>query len=1085
MSGNGKQHLGAALHAHSHFSLLAGCDSPGQLLASAVQAGYAAVHLADLNAMYGLVPFCQQAREVGIKPIPGVELQVESEPRAGSHGRAEPNRLSLVAATREGYRNLCRLTSKRRLSPESFDLLVDVGACGEGLIVLCDRADWLAPLAERLTPGQLYAELTPGESTAHRRRLRRLYAAARDAGVPVAAGLDCWFVDPSDHDLHRVVTDIRLLPQGRPPRQSDYRSPERRLWSAAEAEAFFVRCPEAIAGANAVVDAVADDVLELGTFHFPACKVPRGQTAFSHLHRLCQRGLRRRYRPVRPVAVTRLAEELAVIEKLGFADYFLFVHEIVAFAREAGIPVDVRGSGASSLVSYVLGFTQVCPIEHELYFARFLHEGRTDCPDIDIDLCWRRRDEVIDFCYRRWGGERVAMICTHNTMRARGAFADTAKVMGLTADQAHSLSRHIPEGIARYMQRDWRELAEARRNLPADDPHFRRILAMAGRLEGAPRHLGIHCGGLVIAPRPLTDYLPLQWATKGIVVTQYEMNAVEAIGLVKMDLLGNRALSEIAEIRGRVSNDECRMSSEEERGRAGYSTLDIRHSTLDAIDPEDPATAALLSAGDTLGVFQAESPGMRHLCRQLRVSSREEMTIALTVIRPGPAGGGMKAAYIARHLGRETPVYPHPRLRELLGRTHGVMLYQEDTMRVAVALAGFSPSEADMLRKAVSKKRSPERMAELRDRFLAKAAGDTPDLSPEAASAIWDNIANFASYSFCRAHACVYGRIAWQTAFAKAHMPAAFYAAVFNNHMGMYPMRVHVGDAIRRGLRITAPHVNESDADSIATGADGIRLGLNFVRSLSGGAIGQLVAGRPFASLSDLRCRANLAEPELVNLIRCGACDGLGPHRQAMLAELKLESPVGELLASPMSSVERRVLNEKGGTLTDGPVAADLALDTRHSPLVTRFPWTRPFTELEKLQAEIDVLGLFLSRHPMDLVKCDAVGAGELDRHVGKRVAVAGILDATRTVKTTRGELMRFVTLEDATGLAECTFFPQAYAKFGHLFYHVGPFRVEGLVEDDDGAVTLTADAAEPLLDQSPLRWNGEEETHSPAGGEG
>ncbi|MCG3177697.1 MAG: DNA polymerase III subunit alpha [Phycisphaerae bacterium] len=1130
MGGNGERVLAAALGVHSHFSILCGTRSPADLIAQAVAGGYSALHLADVDGMYGAVGFYRAARDAGLKAILGVELhggegtehcrlQIsdcrleegtpaassmvdlqfsicnlksprgrrltgDPVPRRGDAPSSPPGRLILVAATREGYRNCCRLTSRRRLTPETFDLLADVATHRDGLIVLCDRPDWLKPLTDAMPTGQLYAALSPGDGPEHRQRLRRLFMAARDAAVPLAATLDSYFASPADHDLHRVATDIRLLPSAHPPREEDYQPAERHFRPSADMVAFFARCPEALANANAIAAACEDDVVELGVFHFPVSRVPRGQTAFSHLHRLCERGLRRRYRPVQPEAVTRLARELAVIEKLGFADYFLFVNEIVAFSRGRGIPVDVRGSAAGSLVAYVLGFTQVCPIAHDLYFERFLHEGRTDCPDIDIDLCWRRRDEVIDFCYHRWGGERVAMICTHNTSRARGAFGEVAKVMGLTATQAHSLSRHIPEGIAAYLQRDWRELAEARRNLPLDDPHFRAVLAMAARLEGAPRNLGIHCGGLVIAPRPLTDYLPLQRAAKGIVVTQYEMNAVEAIGLVKMDLLGNRALSEVAEAGRAMSKGECRMSSAKAAvsrsvrhsgGEFDHSTFDIRHSTLDDLDPADPATAALVASGDTLGVFQAESPGMRHLCRQLRVASREELTVALSVIRPGPAGVGMKTAYIRRHLGQEAAAYLHPRLQRLLGRTHGVMLYQEDTMRVAEGLAGFTPAEADMLRKAVSKKRSPERMAALRRRFLAKAAAHTPDLAPESADAIWEQIARFASYSFCRAHACVYGRIAWQTAWLKARHAAAFYTAVFNNHMGMYPMRVHVADAIRHGLRVLPPHVNRSSAESTLEGNGAIRLGLRFARGLGVGTIERIVAGRPYRDLCRLRTRARPAETELEGLIRCGACDGLGANRRAMLAEMTLESPVGELLAGDFR------LQISDCRLEEAAVGASSIANQKssicnHQSPDPRFPWARPFTPVERLQAEIDVLGLFVSGHPMELATGDWVEAASLERRVGQRVAVAGILDATRTVQTSRGRLMRFVTLEDATGTVECTLFPEAYRRFGHLFYHVGPFRVEGRAEDERGAVTLNVQQAESLVDAIPISWAAEEE---------
>ena len=1115
----------AAIHVHSHFSLLRGVESIDWLVAWAKRAGYWAIGLADVDAMYGAVPFYAAAKAAGLHPILGVELTCGMGASPMAEGRATGKmpvlRVTLLARDREGYRNLCRLVSRRQLEPERFDAagLVDaVVERSEGLFVLCDQPMLLGRLAKRLPAGSLYAELPACDKTspAARARLRAIYAAAIEHRVPVVATLDSYFaamggtpkqpdrlgvsVDapPSvqplggatqscansgiDHyTLHRIVTDIRMRSLGRSAEPIDvagdgYQPIERHHRTADELRESFAACPAALANGNHIARQCRDDVLELGTFHFPVSRVPAGETSFSHLHRLCVRGMRKRYRPVRPDVVSRLAHELSVIDKLHFSDYFLFVNEIVAFARRQGIPVDVRGSAAGSLVAAVLGFTKVCPIADDLYFERFLHAGRTDCPDIDIDLCWRRRDEVIDFCYTRWGADRVAMIATHNTMRARSALIEVAKSSGLATREAFAISRHVPEGIAGYLQRDWRELAEARRNLPLDDPRFRRMLELAGQLEGAPRNLSIHCGGLVISPGPLTDYLPLQRAAKGIVITQYEMNAVEAIGLVKLDLLGNRALSEIGDWASGIGHWEKNTRPSNPMPNA-QSPMPI---SLDDLDPCDPATAALVSSGDTLGVFQAESPGMRNLCRQLRVASREDLTVALSVIRPGPAASGMKATYIARHLGAEQPTYLHPKLESLLARTHGVMVYQEDTMRVAVELAGFTPGQADMLRKAVSKKRSPERMAALREQFVERAMKFTPDLSAESAQRIWEQIAQFASYSFCRAHACVYGRIAWQTAWLKAHCPVEFYAAVFNNHMGMYPMRVHVADAIRHGVRVLPPSVNEAGHWASGGGGDWaldtghwekktwasdlmpnaqspmpIRLGLRFVRGLSDYTARRIIAGRkagPYRTLDDLRRAARPGEPELVNLIRCGACDGLGEpgsHRGSLLAE------------AGMGIGHRGLgIGKQGQPLMPFPRCP---MPNNQSP----FPWTRPFSELERLQAEIDVLGLFLTRHPMDLIRGDWVSTDRLAEKVGCKVVVAGLLDATRTTATSNGELMRFVTLEDAAGLVECTFFPAAYQKCGHLFYHVGPFRIGGVVESDRGAVTLSADWAESLAGSS------------------
>ena len=554
--------------------------------------------------------------------------------------------------------------------------------------------------------------------------------------------------------------------------------------------------------------------------------------------------------------------------------------DIVNFALRKGIPIVGRGSAANSLVAYCLGITSADPLAHDLYFERFLNRSRTDCPDIDLDLCWRRRDEVLNYVYERHGADRVAMVSNHNTYQARSAFRDVARVFGLPIEEINRLSAMLPHYSAESI-RDAKELFPEARDFPLDREPYRTIVARAEALDGFPRHLSIHIGGIVIGDRPLTDYLPLERATKGIVVTQFEMNAVEAIGLVKIDLLGHRSLSLIADTVVAVKRN---------RGAAV---------ALPQIPDGDRETAALLRAGRTIGCFQIESPGMRSLLQMIRAENRLDVIHALSLIRPGPSGSGMKERFVRRRLGEEPTAYLDPRLEKVLGDTYGVMLFQEDILKVAAVIAGFTLEDGDTLRQAISKKRSPERIAALQERFLRGAA--ERGVRRETAEEIWKLIQNFAGYSYCKAHAVTYGAISYQAAYLKAHYPAEFLCAVMANQGGFYETREYLEEARRWGVRILPPDVTLSGVQHCAGGTmlEGrrtpgcIRIGLAQVKGISQRALNSILharAQRPFASLRDFYFRTQVNDSETERLILCGALGSLGRTRPQLLWELRLLS---------------------------------------------------------------------------------------------------------------------------------------------------------------------------------------------------
>lgn len=944
----------AALACRSYYSLLRGAVSVQRLVESARRYGYAAVALADVNAMHGAVDLFDCSRKLDIQPILGVEIITDTQHAV------------LMAENRNGYRNLCRITTARNLDAQ-FDLVRQLRQYHDGVICIVSCPILLEALADIMPRQNLFAASLDlsARQTVPPKDIRPVACGAFNA------------IDETDIAIAKLLSRIRSLSvngAGPPDRRSQ------KLPSCPTFQASFRQSPDALAANEEIMHRCTLDLLDAGLF-LPKVQLPGGTSPDRELSRLCHLGLPKRYRILTRDIVKRLEHELSVIQKKRFSDYFLVVRQIVDFAKRNNIAVDVRGSAAGSLVAYVLGFTRVCPIEHNLYFERFMNPGRQDCPDIDVDLCWRRRDDVIRFCYENWGHDNVAMISTLNRYRYRSAVRDVARALGLAPPQIN-------------------ELVRRRREHPQ-----RAIYKLAEKLLDVPRHVGVHCGGIVIAPQPVAELSPLQMAAKGVIVTQYDKDAAEAAGLVKIDLLGNRSLSTVQEAAAII----------------GPQSIDI-----DRIDAEDPKTADMLSRGDSFGVFQCESPGMRQLLRGLKIRNRRDVAIALSLIRPGPAAGGMKAEYIERHVHKKPFTYLHPKLQEVFGDTYGVLLYQEDVMRLAVEVAGYSVAEADRFRSEVSKKVAPERLQQQYIDFVysrARSAG----IDRRTAETIWDSILRFAAYSYCKAHATVYANIAWQTAWLKAHFPLAFYASLFNNHHGMYPMRIYVWDAIRHGIRVLGPHVNRSDAEW-STQAKAIRAGLHVVKGLSCSSIAALIeqrSRRPFSDLNDLRARVRLNAPEIANLIHIGACDGLGKSRPAMLMQLNYAPP--------------------------NPQQPPL-FDWLPNPTTEQLP---DYDRVARLKAEVDVSGIPFCMHPAILLNTRHVPADRLARFINREVTVAGFIAAARKARTNDGRVMGFVTIEDASGLAEVTFFPDDMQNYHQIIMQPGPVWIRGRVTEHMSSISI------------------------------
>lgn len=1018
-------------------------------------------------------------------------------------------RAVLLARDAVGHAAICRFTTRRQVS-RGFDLRRELpgflAADADGgrghLFCLTDSEELLAALAAK--PGQLAATgdslrvlLTTAGGLAgpDRRRLRRLADWAEARQVPVVAGADAYAAAPNGLALQKLLSTIRTGATLSSVEASACAPAGAWLRPPVEMELLLCEFPAACPESDAVADACRFR-FELGKWRYPAFPLPPGEDADRMLARLCREGLARRFGgAVPPAAEERLARELAVVAQLGFAGYLLIVWDIVRHAGERGVPSVGRGSAANALVCYALGITHVDPLAHDLYFERFLNPERVSPPDIDLDFGWKDRDAILAYVYRKYGRSRATMICNLNRFSARSAFREVAKAHGYGDDDVGAITRRLPR--AALDDPDWTpdRVPEAS-SLPLSREPYRSILAAARALNRFPRHLGIHAGGLVLDRQPLTHLFPLQWAHKGILVSQLDMYAVEALGLVKIDLLSQRGLAVIADA-----------------ARAVARHHGVRFD-LGWLPDGDDATRRLMREGRTLGCFYVESPAMRSLLRRLRADTFPVVVAASSVIRPGPSDSGMGRSFVRRHLGLEPPTLPHPRLT-FLRETHGVMIYQEDVMRTLSAVAGFTLGEADLMRRAMSFKGRAEEFLALQGRFLegARATGAAREVGAAGIAELWRQVSSFAGYAFCKAHSASYAVLSFQAAWLKAHYPAEFMAAVLDNGGGYYTTAVYLEEARRLGLRILLPDVNRSEAGF--TGRDGaVRIGLGQVHGLSQRSLAQIVAARraggPFATLDDLLARVPaLSRPEVDDLIRCGACDSLGPTRPELLwrhallrrwqtgggraagggrrqaggghREAALARDAGAVrygAAGGPPAIARRAGGRRGVPAAPPPLtlfgvegALALAAQPAAQPATESQPRLVPgladFTPEEKLRHELAILHLAASGHPLVLLRerlrqRGAVPVGELPGLAGRRVRVAGLLVTAKTARVHKtGERMKFLTLEDETGLCEVTLFPRVYRRYGRLLLTRGPYLVAGRVEDDHGAISLTAEEVE------------------------
>jgi DNA-directed DNA polymerase III PolC len=751
--------------------------------------------------------------------------------------------------------------------------------------------------------------------------------------------------------------------------------------------------------------------LPVGQPHYPRLDLPNGMSAGVYLRRQAEAGAKKLYGGISPEVRSRLDHELDVIGRRGYEPIFLIVKDLLDYARRSDIPTASRGSASSSLVAHCLGITTPDPLVHDLYFERFLNPARTTPPDIDTDICSRGRDQVIAYAFERFGAERVAMVATVNRFRPKSALSDLAKARGLAPELVRELSAKLPHAFWSRREEDdgsgegKSPFAEAE----AAYPRLKSLFQEAENLLKIPRHLSVHPGGLVVAPGAITDRVAVMHSgSKGVVITQMDLDAVEALGLVKIDLLGIRGLSVMGDVAAAIQSWR--------RSEFAHS-LDV----LESIPETDRLTADLVESGKTIGCFQIESPGMRGVLREIHARTPADILAALALYRPGPLQGGLKDAFVRRFKGLETVSHLHPALAPLLADTYGVILYQEQVLRIANQLAGFTLEEADLLRRAMSHFDPGKQMQELKMHFIRGSEGIS-HVAPEMGERIWELMAAFAGYGFPKAHAASYAVVGWRSAWCKTHFPAEFMAAVLANWGGYYSQRIYLSESRRLGLRVYPPNVNHAETQfSVAYpgGEPVLYMGMDQVRDLTSQTQDRILRGKPFHGIDDFLTRVDPRKKEAENLARCGALGDFGC----------------------IPNVLARI--QGGGWRSRQPGLFDSRPDDCGEP-----DW-----DLEtKCKAQEDVLGTAVDAHPLELAaeriaNAEAVSTVEASGMVGQRVRVAGARMNSRRSRTAQGESMMILTLEDLEGLLDVIFLPAVYQRYRNALSGATLMIVEGIVE--------------------------------------
>lgn len=1044
----------AHLHVHTEFSLLDGASRIKNLVTAVKELGMDSVAITDHGVMYGTIDFYKECLKQGVKPIIGCEVYLAPGSRKE---RQEINgvkyyHLILLAENQTGYRNLVQLVSLANIEGMYYKPRVDkelLNKYHEGIICLsaCVAGEIPRALiqgnkakAESLVQEYLnifgkdnfFLEIQNHGLAEERISNAGLVELAQKYNIGLVATNDCHYVSRADSEFHDILLCIQMGKTIDDPARMRFNSDDYYVKSPAEMAELFKDYPEAIANTEKIAARCQVD-FEFGHIQLPYYPIPSQYADDeAYLRALCEQALPNRYPKSSEAVIKRLDYELSIIHRMGYDSYFLIVWDFINYSRQHGIGVGPgRGSAAGSIVAYLLGITNLDPLKYELLFERFLNPDRVTMPDIDIDFDYIQRSKVIDYVKERYGYDHVAQIVTFGTMAAKGAVRDVGRVLNMPYSQVADIAKLIPNELKITLDKALKESADLRK-LYDSDADVKKLIDLARKIEGLPRHSSTHAAGVVIARNPLTDYLPVA-VSEGTLVTEFDKDHVEELGLLKMDFLGLRTLTVINDTIANIKKNR-------------QEVIDIN-----AIPLADELTADMLCAGKTGAVFQMESSGMTNLVKDLAPRNFADLIPTVALYRPGPLGSGMVEDFIGGRHGTKEVTYMHPLLEPILKETFGVVLYQEQVMQIVQVLAGFSLGQADLLRRAMGKKKHEILLAQ-KENFLKGCAQNQIDA--DLATTIFDLLTHFADYGFNKSHSAAYALVAWQTAYLKAHYPAEFMAAMLTSIMDTQKVPRYIELARRMELEILPPDINASMAN-FSVDHEAIRFGLAAVRNVGDAAIASIVEARQadggFKSLLDFCKRidtSTINKRMVESLIKCGAFDSLGAKRSQLLA----------IMDAAMSEAQREKRDAMNGQL--GLFGEDIG-----ETYALKLPDIPEASMPERLNWEKENTGFYITGHPLDEFRASLKNLPTIEfiQHGGVKdkqvVRIGGMVTEAKRITTRKGDTMCFLTIEDYTERLEVTVFPRVFYVNTAVLVPDMPLIIQGRVDvDDDAGVKLLAD---------------------------
>ena len=1064
------------LHCHTEYSLLDGANKIDKLFERIKSLKQPAVAMTDHGNMFGAVEFYRQAMSHGIKPIIGCEIYVAPGSRFEKKGvdkgpKEYNNHLILLAMNHEGYRNLCKLVSlgfmegfyyKPRIDK---DLLKDfnggliaLSACLQGEVAQAlmlghmEKAKAAAESYAEIFHDRYYIEIQDNKLPQQEQVNPLLVELAKDLSLPVVATNDCHYGEREDYNAHDVLLCVQTGKTVHEDNRLKMETDELYLKSGEEIRKGFEYCPEAVERTLEIAERCNVEI-EFGKYHFPTYTPPKAISLDDYLDELAHAGLEERLEgvtdpEVKKAYTERLDYELDVIKRMQFPGYFLVVADFINYAKQNGIPVGPgRGSSAGSLVAYVLKITDLDPIRHVLLFERFLNPERRSMPDIDVDFCIRGRAQVIQYVKEKYGADRVAQIATFGTLKAKAAIKDVGRALGFSFAETDAIAKLIPapkQGFD-YPLTECIKMESRLPELMKSDPRVKNLIDHALRLEGLTRHASTHAAGVVLSNLPLVDHLPLFVDKEGGIVTQFDMDSVEKIGLVKFDFLGLKTLTLL---------HDCLELIEQSRGER----LDLNRLSLD-----DKKTYRLLCDGNTTGVFQLESGGIREMTKRIRPNCFEDLVAILALYRPGPLDSGMAESYIKRKHGKEKTSYLHRLLEPVLKDTYGVIVYQEQVMQIAQVLGGYSMGDADILRRAMGKK-DPEEMAAQRDRFVEGA--QKKNIDAQRATEIFDQMETFARYGFNKSHSAAYALVSYQTAYLKTHYPVEFMAALMTSEMGDTDKVIkNLAECRNKEIEVLAPDINESRSDFTPVGYK-IRFGLAAVKNVGEKAVEVILQSRekdgPFQSLFDFCRRVDLTAVNrrvVESLIKCGAFDSTQVSRTRMMGALEEAMRFGQTFQRGQESNQIDIFTMLGSPTPAAKKPGDI------------YPQVTEWSGQESLAFEKEALGFYISGHPLDkyervLKRITSGAISDLKEKASPGdVKIGGVVSALKLRNTKKGDRYGSFNVEDKSGFIEVIAWPDVYKKCADVLGADDPIFLKGRLEVGEERIQIIANEVTALAE--------------------